>query len=243
MRLAGVMLVVLLSPATAALAQPANFPHGTADQQFTTTQPGAPTGLTFMASYHAAGDPKGDPPYLRRVVISPPPGLRYDTSVPDRCAAPDIELQVMGPDACPPGSRLGTGTIDGVIYAPVTHAFVFDRYHHDLYVLNSADGQILLVKSEGYTVARGHLRPDGSMEFDPPTCFPSPPTGCADDYVVQTKTATSIPAYTKGARSYATTPSTCPRQRYWQTTLRYWWSDGSTDTAVSRQPCTRGRRR
>ena len=71
-----------------------------------------------------------------------------------------------------------------------------DNFKHDLFVLNSADGQILLVKSEGYTVLHGHLRPDGSMDFAPPTCFPSPPTGCADDYVLQTKTATSIPAYT-----------------------------------------------
>jgi len=224
-----------------AFAQPASGPRETVDQSFTTTRPNAPTGLGFSGVYHAAGDPKGEPPYMRKMVFYPPPGMRYDTSVPDRCSAPDAALEAMGPDACPAGSRLGTGTTDGVFYAPVTHAFVFDRFHHDLYVLNSADGQILLVKSEGYTVLHGHLRPDGSMEFDPPTCFPAPPTGCADDYVLQTKSSTFLPAYTKGTRAYATTPPTCPRQRYWQTTIRYWWADGSVDTVVSRQPCTRAR--
>src|SRR5205823_5467140 len=64
LRWAGVALVVLLASAAAASAEPVGFAHGTIDQQWTTTQPGAPTGLTFTGTYHAAGNPQGDPPYM-----------------------------------------------------------------------------------------------------------------------------------------------------------------------------------
>lgn len=60
--------------------------------------------------YHAADDPSGNPPYMRRMVFDNPAGLRYDTSVPDHCTASDVELMTRGADACPAGSRLGGGT-------------------------------------------------------------------------------------------------------------------------------------
>ena len=87
--------------ATAAQAEPVSFPHGTVDQSFTTTQPGVPTGGSYAASYHAAGDPNGDPPFMERMVFYPPAGMRYDTSVPKRCRASDLELSMNGPAACP----------------------------------------------------------------------------------------------------------------------------------------------
>ena len=231
------MLACALTAAPVA-AQPASGPRETVDQSFTTTAPGAATGLAFSAAYHAAGDPQGNPPYLRRMVFQSPPGMRYDTSVPDRCTATDAQLAVMGPDACPAGSRIGTGTTDGIFYFPFSGDQVVDRFHHTLHVLNGDHEQILLVESEGYTVVRGRFTSDGSLEFDPPSCFPAPPAGgCADDYILQLKSATTIPAITRAGRAYATTPPSCPSTGEWETTLRYWWSDGSTDAVVTRQPC------
>lgn len=224
--------------AATAAAQPGSGPRETVDQGFTTTRPGAPTGTTFSGVYHAAGDPKGNPPYMRRMVFYPPPGMRYDTSVPEQCTASDLELSVRGPDACPAGSRLGTGTTEGIFYEPVRHDFVFDNYQHTLDVMNNAGEQILLVKAEGYSVVRGKVNPDGSMDFRPPTCFPTPPTGqCTDDYVLQLKSSSVLAPITKGDRSYATTPPTCPAARHWSTTIRFWWADGSEDTVVTTQPC------
>src|SRR5690242_19232614 len=197
---ARVLLIALAFalPASAA-AQPGSGPRETVDQGFTTMRPGAPTGLTFSAAYHAAGDPKGTPPYMRRMVFYPPPGMRYDTSVPEQCTASDLELSVRGPDACPAGSRLGTGTTEGIFYEPFRHDFVVDQFKHDLTVLNNAGEQILLVKAEGYSVTRGKVNPDGSIDFHPPTCFPTPPTGqCADDYVLQLKASTVLQAITRG---------------------------------------------
>src|SRR4051812_13481152 len=157
--------------APSASAQPGGGPHETVDWNFSTGQPGAATGFSFSATYHAAGDPKGDPPYMRRMVFSPPPGMRMDTTALPQCAASDLELAVRGPDACP-GSKLGRGTVEGLIYEPFRHDFVFDHYQHPLHVLNGVNEQILLVESEGYTVVRGRINPDGTQDFSPPSCFP-----------------------------------------------------------------------
>ena len=241
-----VLALCALLPALAR-AEPASGPREDLDQTFTATKPGKPTGLGFSGSYHAPGDPNANPPYMRRMVFFPPKGMRYDTSVPDRCTATDIELEVRGPDACPDGSRIGKGTTEGIFYQPIAHAFEMSHYKNGLTIVNNANEQIMLVESEGWTVARGHFRPDGSVEFASPTCFPAPPAGqCVDDYVLQLRSATTIPAYTKrsaaGVRSYATTPPTCPKRRYWQTRIRFWWADGSVDTVAPRQPCTKRRR-
>jgi hypothetical protein len=225
-----------------AVAQPASGPRETVDQEFTTTSPATPTGLKFTATYHGAGDPSGNPPFMRRMVFDPPGTMRFHTGVPPQCAASDPELQLLGPDACPAGSVLGTGTAEGLILEPVAHDFVFDHFKHDLYVVNGRRQQIVLIKSEGYTVLRGRIRDDGSQVFTPPTCFPAPPTGrCVDDYVVQLGTSTDLPEYTRmidgKIRSYATTPSTCPDGGYWRTRIHFDWSDGARDSVVSRQPC------
>jgi hypothetical protein len=228
--------------AVGAAAQPADGPRETVDQSFTTTRANTASGVNYSGVYHAAGDPQGNPPYLRRMIFYPPRGTRYDTSVPDRCSATDAQLVVQGPDACPAGSRLGGGTAEGIFYYPVTHNPVLDHYQHTLDVLNNANEQILLVKSEGYTVTRGQIHSDGSIEFNPPTCFPSPPAGgCKDDYILQLKSSTSVPRYTKTigdhVRSYVTTPPRCPARGYWQATIRFWWSDGSDDSVATNQPC------
>src|SRR5438093_1156805 len=82
---------------------------GAAAKQFTTIQPGVPSGLTCSGIYHAAGAPQADPPYMRKMVFYPPPGAGFDTSVPDQCSASDVELVTQGPSACPAGSLLGKG--------------------------------------------------------------------------------------------------------------------------------------
>ena len=231
-----------LWPAAAAAGQ-ASGPRETIDQSFTTTAPATPTGVSYSGTYHAADDPNGIPPFLRRLVFYPPPGMTFDTSVPDRCTASDAELQVRGPDACPPGSLIGTGNAQGIVFLPFTGG-EFHRYTHDVFVLNNAGEQILLVQSEGYTVTRGSVAPDGTVDFSPPTCFPHPSTGCPDDNVLQLSSSTFLPAYTRdtadGPRSYATTPATCPDTGNWQSRVRFWWSDDAVDDVVTTQPCSAG---
>jgi hypothetical protein len=228
--------------AVGAGAQPGAGPREKVNQRFTTERPGTPTGIGFNARFHAAGDPDGNPPPLERMVFRPPHGMRYDTNVPERCTASNAELQAMGPEACPVESWLGGGTVEGLIMEPVGHDFVFDHFHHHLDVLNNAHEQIVLVRSEGYTVMRGRIRKDGSIVFDPTTCFPAPPAGgCADDYILQLRTTTAVDRYVRKShgrlRSYATTPPRCPARGFWKTRLKLKWTTGATDRVVSRQPC------
>lgn len=224
--------------AAAAVAEPGSGSRETVDQGFTTQSPGAATGLEFSASYHAAGDPSGNPPAMKQMVMVPPAGMRFDTSVPERCTASDLQLEVQGPAACPAGSRLGQGVAEGLFFVPFAHDFTFDRYEHNIYVLNNTGEQIVLVESEGFTIVRGRFGPDGSLTFEQPTCFPSPPGGqCADDYIVQLASSSVLPAYSTPSGSYATTPPTCPADGQWRTTYRFSWADGSTDSVVSTQLC------
>lgn len=209
-------------------------PHETVDQQFTATRPGAPSGSSFSGSYHAAGDPNGPPPYLRRMVFSPPPGLRYDTSVPARCTAGDLELETQGPTACPAASKLGQGSSDTAFLGQFPSTV-------DMYLFNNTDEQIILAASPfQWTVARGHIGPDGTIEFASPTCYPSA-AGCPIDDALQLRSSMTMPAYTTAAGSYLTTPPTCPSSGHWDSPIQWWWADGTTDTVITHQPC-RGRR-
>src|SRR5213080_3691210 len=100
--------------AASAVAQPGAGPRETIDQPFTTTRPNSPTGMGYTGVYHAAGNPRGNPPYMRRMIFYPPRGMRVDTRVPARCTAPDVVLQVRGPAACPKASIIGGGKTEGI---------------------------------------------------------------------------------------------------------------------------------
>jgi hypothetical protein len=95
-------------------------------------------------------------------------------------------------------------------------------------------------------VARGKIHPDGSVEFASPTCYPTvQPAGCPVDNVLQMKSVIAVKPYTRTihgvSRSYMTTAPTCPAARVWRMPIRLWWADGSVDTVVVEEPCTRPR--
>jgi hypothetical protein len=220
------VLVQLLLASTAAAA-PVSGPHETIDSKYTTTQPGASTGFHYTGHYHAAGDPSGDPPYMRKMISYAPPGMRFDTSAVERCTASDLELAVRGPAACPPGSRLGGGTADG--------DFLGFRSTLTADLFNNTDEQILVARTPQFaTVSRGAIHPDGSVEYASPTCFPAlNPPGCPADDALQLGSDMSVAP--RGG--YMTTPPTCPASGRWETPIRFWWSDGSVDTVVTEQSC------
>jgi hypothetical protein len=234
---AGLPIVLLQAAcwlaASAVLAAPATGPRETVEQTYTTTQPNTPTGVSFTGSYHAAGDSSKPPPYMRKMTFFSPPGLRYDTSVPERCGATDIELAVRGAAACPANSRLGGGTSETSFLGRFPSTV-------DIDVFNNTDEQIMLARSPGISmVARGHIGPDGSIEYASPTCFPTvEPAGCPVDDALQLGSSITIPPYVRPSGSYITTPTTCPESGRWETPIGFWWADGSVDTVVTEQPCT-----
>jgi hypothetical protein len=239
----GTRACVLLLGAVAAwpasaLAKPVSFPHGTVDQRFTTKKPNSPTGSSFTGRYHAAGDPDAYPPYMRKMTFYLPRGMRYDTSVPERCTASDLELALSAGGACPPGSRLASGKADGLFMdrSPSTI---------DVDVFNNEGEQIMVARTPFLvTLIRGRMSPDGSsITFASPTCYPSTPAGCPVDNVRQLGSSVAMPPHSRvvdgRVRSYLTTPATCPRSGRWRTVIRFWWDDGSVDRVVTRHPCKR----
>jgi hypothetical protein len=229
--IAGLVVASLCAlPATAA-AEPVSFAHGTLENRFTTTQPNAAAGSSYRGDYHAAGDPEADPPYMRRMVFHPPTGMRYDTSVPERCTAGDIQLQLQGAAACPEGSRIGGGTARGKAFGSETTLRVD--------VFNNAGEQVMLISSPMIaSVSRGRIGPDNSVEFASPTCYPALVT-CPADNALQLGSDVALQAYTRGGRSYLTTPPKCPKSGRWRSEVRFWWADGTEDAVVSTHPCKR----
>jgi hypothetical protein len=226
--------------AVCAEARPVSGPHGTIEQLNSTTRPNAPTGFTFTGRYHAAGNPHAYPPYMRRMTFYQPRGMRYDTSVPERCTATDIELAAFGASRCPPRSRLGGGQIEAALMGRFRSTLKMSMF-------NNTGEQLVVAESPLITtVVRGRFAPDqSSIEWNSPTCWPSTPAGCPFDNALQLGATQRVAPYTRrirGAlRSYLTTPSRCPAARYWKTPVRLWWADGSQDTLVTKQPCTRPR--
>ena len=221
-------------------AAPVSGPRETVDNLLTTRSPNAPTGFHYVGHYHAADDPNGDPPYMRKMVSYDPPGMRFDTSVPDRCGASDLELALRGAAACPAGSRLGGGTADGKFMGSASTLTVD--------FLNNAGEQILVARTPLLaTVSRGTIGADGSVEFDTPTCFPAlSPPGCPTDNALQLGSDITVPPYVRSRdgvqRSYMTTPPSCPSSGSWDMPIRFWWADGSIDTVVVQEPCNGPRR-
>jgi hypothetical protein len=173
---------------------------------------------------------------MRRMTSYLPLGLRYDTSVPERCSASDAELEVLGSAACPAGSRVGGGTTTIAFLGRFPTTMSLD-------VFNNTNEQIMLIHSVGLSsVARGRIFPDGSIEYAGPTCFPSvPPAGCPVDNVLQLSSSVTVPPYTRTVNgvvgSYITTPPVCPPAGAWENPVRFWWADGSVDTVVIHEPC------
>jgi hypothetical protein len=228
-------VVVLLPPSAA--AKPVEFARGTIDQAPTSDRPGTPTGTRFSARYHAAGDRDAPPPYMRKMTFHPHAGWRWDTSVPERCTASDLELAASGAAACPEGSRIGGGSADFLFMRSFPTTVEIDAF-------NNTGEQIMLARSPVLTtVVRARFQPDGSLEFDrPPMCYPST-AGCPVDNSVQVASRIALGPYTRPSggtvRSYMTTPAKCPKSRRWTSQIRIWWADGSVDTIVIKQPCKR----
>src|SRR5689334_8109380 len=100
-------IVLLVAPTTAR----ADASRQTATLRFSTATPGAPGGISFAADFHDPADPGAKPHALTAFDIVLPAGTAIDFGAIPQCTASDAELQLEGTAACPPASRLATGTL------------------------------------------------------------------------------------------------------------------------------------
>jgi hypothetical protein len=231
------VLAAVAWPAAAG-AMPDSGPHETVDMWSSTTQPNASAALGYAARYHAAGDPDGDPPALRHLLIELPAGTRIDTTVLPRCTASDFEIRIRGESACPPGARIGTGeaTVKQLGVGVATYPTV---------LYNAPDDMLELVKSGDRVVGVVHTYVRGSTLDGPvPTCLTggSPPDGCPFDQLVLLKNHLQVEPFSVDGRNYGTTPPTCPKSRRWEARVTLTYGDGSVDTVTPWAPCTPARR-
>src|SRR2546429_7862189 len=80
------------------------------DQRFTTSQPGAATGLT---SHIVFPDYNGKPKSIARLTVELPEGTHFDERAVPECTASDAELLSLGLSACPRDSETGGGPSQG----------------------------------------------------------------------------------------------------------------------------------
>ena len=196
---------------------------------FTSTTPGAPTGVHVDLRF---GDPIGSdhkPLQLTSARIQLPKGTVIDTSARPQCTAPDPVLQTAGTLGCPSDSQVGSGSLEGETgFGPPVDPLVGDDT-----VFNGDDELIEIITPPGAPApAAGvdRLTIKGStLTAHPPSVPGGPP-----DWTTNIKRITFvIPVH--GA--YITTPPRCPASGHWRTVATFKFADGSGNRVTADTPC------
>jgi hypothetical protein len=225
------VLLLVTGSATAA-------PRQTASVRFTSTAPGAPSGVDWAMDYRNPDDTNGKPPALARSIAIFPPASRIDTGAPVHCDASDAELTLAGPAACPAESRVGSGLLD-VDTGSLSDA-VFPRVlHNEVTNLSNSGESILYTESTNMpgvqtrTVTRAKVSGRTITTDVPPLPGIPPP----DPFTALKRFRLVVPALERAGRFYVTTPPSCPRSRAWIFTLVFEYRDGVREVVRSPSRC------
>jgi hypothetical protein len=201
---------------------------------FTTEIPGSPSGRSFADQFSNSADPQAKAPALSHFHLQLPAGARFDTTAIPRCEASDLELMLIGADACPPMSTVGSETF--VFDTGLSGPGRFDT--SDVTFFNELDGVILLSQdrqTDLRIVTHGKIGAD-SEDIDLPLLPGTPPDGGADrQETAQYPVATGD--HNGRAVAYLTTPASCPPTGQWLFQATYTFHDGTQQTLVSPSAC------
>ena len=220
-----------------AAAAEAAVPRQFGSLTYTTTVPGAPTGLELDFEFQNPEDPSLKPHAVATMVVHRPPGGVIDTTVPDQCHASNAELMARGPAACPADSKVGTATVVG----DTGSSGPFPRYTRtNITNFNNQDEIVAVGENEDLPLIRPVDRT--RIERDTTTTnFPAIPGQPPPDAFTAFKSLSfRFPPYVRDGRTYNRTPPTCPAGGHWTMTIEFTYRDGVTETVESRSPC-RGR--
>jgi hypothetical protein len=226
MLLLGALVAALVASASLAASSQATV----IGLQFASKKPGTHTAMTLFIRYTKPGHPHAKPPAIRRIQIDAPAGTGFHSSRVPVCHASDAEVMLLGPSACPSGSRIGGGTITVITgFGPPIDPFVSPTP-----VFNDGRGwlEISQTPSAPITIAITRLTVTGSRISGN---IAAAPGGPPDNQSAVSTVDLSFPAST----GYITTPPTCPVGGKWVTTGTFTFADGTTQIVRGDTPCIR----
>jgi hypothetical protein len=198
--------------------------------------PGSPTATVADWTFQNPENPGVKPHTPARMVVHGPAGGVIDTTAPPQCHASDAELRLLGPDACPKATQVGTGHA----ISDTGGGGPFPRYSEaNLTEFNNQDEVIGVGEIETLPffkpVDRTKIHNGTSTTNFP--LFPGVPP--PDPYTPFKRLRIVFPRYVRNGRAYMRTPLTCPAARYWTMTIEFTYVDGVKQTVKSRSPCKR----
>lgn len=219
----------VVAPAPAATA-----PRQYGSITFTSTVPGASTGTLADFRFVNPSDPNAKPYAVKTMVVHGPRGSIIDTTVPPQCHAPDAEIYLEGPAACPGDSQIGSG------YALSDQGpnAGSSRYSRTTLTHFNNQGEIVGIGVNDdipllKTIDRTKLQRTKSTSNFP--LFPGLPP--PEPYTPVSELYVSLPAYERDGRAYHLTPPSCPSSGYWAFKVDFNYRDGVTQSVMSHSPC------
>jgi hypothetical protein len=194
--------------------------------------PATPTGVTIHAEFKNPSNPGAKPSAQRTVVIAAPGGTVFHAGAFPACTASDAQLLAQGESACPPDTRVGTGTVRIISGAGAP----IDPFDDDVVIFNSGDGLIELFTNTGSgkrtAVGRRSLTGPGTLSETPAPTPGGPPDGESAVTVLDLR----LDAGPAGS-PFVTTPATCPADGRWRSTIDFTTADGNSYSAPASTPC------
>ena len=229
-------LVVWLAFSAPASAE--STPAGDFSFEFTSSRPGAPSGLSFTQLYKNPEDADAKPSPVRQFLLAAPKGSVFDGTAVAVCNATDGEFQMMGKAACSAESQVAEGFITVMTGIPGEEPFSLDAT-----VFNSGDGIIELFTMPGTGAFMAIERPKfvGRNAFEDTDVAPTP--GGPPDFQSAAREAyLEFPVSRgPGGRSFITTPARCPAAGHW--TARFEWTNADGNSYANSDDTTCVRRR
>lgn len=234
----GIAAVVVIAAQLvgAALAPGGSTRRGDWELDVVTKRAGAPTGLRIQVGYKNPADPNAKPPAVTGAVFHLPPGLRIANRALPRCAATDEEIRASGREACPPGTRVGSGTLVAMTGFPGADPLVAD-----IVAFNGVGEIVEVVFFKDTDVVAGMDRltiAPGRLTAHPPATPGGPPDGRTVVREVRLRIPRRIGP---GGKPYVTTPRRCTTGR-WRSRADYEFADGGRTVVRDSTPCRRSSR-
>jgi hypothetical protein len=186
---------------------------------------GVSTGLTTVMTWSDPGAPLGVPKVIKRIRLRFQPGTRFDTTALPTCRASDPAIRARGAAACPPTSRLGSGSTVAVSSSGA-------QFTTQVTLFNAARQIIVVVTLNGAVVTEFR----DQVQTDLITVNPALPPG-----ISLKRLSLRIDPHATGRgtarRVYMRTPPTCPASRHWTVMGEFTYMDRSRQDLTSTTPC------